>query len=115
MPLIQCPDCGREVSTEALACPGCGRPLKPPAGPTPPVVPVVVQAVRNRGLFIVLGLFLGCFGIHNFYAGYHGRGAVQLLITALFGWLIIGFVITAIWAIIEIITVSVDAKGNPMS
>lgn len=25
MPLIKCPDCGREVSEKAEACPGCGR------------------------------------------------------------------------------------------
>lgn len=27
MPLIQCPDCSREVSDQAPACPGCGRPI----------------------------------------------------------------------------------------
>lgn len=26
MALARCPDCGREISTEALACPGCGKP-----------------------------------------------------------------------------------------
>ncbi len=25
--LVNCPDCGREVSKMALACPACGRPL----------------------------------------------------------------------------------------
>lgn len=28
MPLIQCPDCGKEVSTLAPACPHCGRPVE---------------------------------------------------------------------------------------
>jgi membrane protein YdbS with pleckstrin-like domain len=35
MPVITCPDCGREVSTIAPACPHCGRPspgLSAPAG-----------------------------------------------------------------------------------
>ena len=27
MPLIACPECGREVSTEAAACPACGYPV----------------------------------------------------------------------------------------
>lgn len=27
MPLIQCPDCSREVSDQAPACPSCGRPI----------------------------------------------------------------------------------------
>lgn len=26
MPLTKCPDCGREISSEAPACPGCGKP-----------------------------------------------------------------------------------------
>src|SRR5688500_9160820 len=33
MPVITCPDCGRDVSTLATACPHCGRPS--PAGLTP--------------------------------------------------------------------------------
>lgn len=28
MALIQCPECGTEVSSEAAACPKCGYPLK---------------------------------------------------------------------------------------
>jgi hypothetical protein len=38
MPLINCPACGREISTEAEACPQCGHPNRPstraPSGPT---------------------------------------------------------------------------------
>ena len=34
MPVITCPDCGRDVSTLASACPHCGRPS--PAGFAPP-------------------------------------------------------------------------------
>ena len=30
MPVITCPDCGRDVSTLAAACPHCGRPSSPP-------------------------------------------------------------------------------------
>jgi hypothetical protein len=37
MPLMKCPVCGRDISTEAEACPQCGHPNKPaadaPAGP----------------------------------------------------------------------------------
>jgi uncharacterized membrane protein YvbJ len=31
MPLITCPDCGKEISTAANTCPNCGRPM-PNAG-----------------------------------------------------------------------------------
>ena len=27
MPLMQCPDCGRDVSDTAASCPQCGRPI----------------------------------------------------------------------------------------
>lgn len=37
MPVISCPDCGRDVSTLATACPHCGRPS--PAGTTPITTP----------------------------------------------------------------------------
>jgi TM2 domain-containing membrane protein YozV len=70
---------------------------------------------KSRGVFIILGLFLGCLGIHNFYAGYYGRGAAQLLITIFLGWIYIGFIITGIWAIIELFVVDTDALGTPMN
>src|SRR5262245_58849783 len=124
MALVNCPDCGKQVSTEAIACPGCGRPVKAQGGwsgaPTTVVAsspdrPVVVEAVKSRGVFIILGVLLGCLGIHNFYAGYNGKGAVQLIITLTLGWLIIGLVITALWALVEVCTVTMDAKGNRLS
>src|SRR5437016_6247203 len=38
MPLTQCPDCGKSVSTSAASCPHCGRPISasPIQGVTPP-------------------------------------------------------------------------------
>lgn len=39
MPLVNCPECGRQVSTAAEACPQCGHPMRnraaapAPAGP----------------------------------------------------------------------------------
>ena len=71
----------------------------------------------------LLGIFLGCFGAHNFYLGYTGKAVAQLLITLLS----LGFlaVIPAIWALIEGILIlsaqpgaqpwGVDARGVPLS
>ena len=120
MPLTTCPDCHREVSTEAVACPGCGRPMKAPGGPAPfggrqQDVPIVVRAAKSRGVFIILGILLGLLGIHNFYAGYYGRGAAQLIITLLLGWVVVVVVITGLWVLIELFTVTDDADGNAMS
>lgn len=41
MALTNCPECGHEVSNEAVACPNCGRPL---AAPTPVIKRKVVVA-----------------------------------------------------------------------
>lgn len=41
MALVNCPECGHEVSNEAMACPNCGRPL---AAPTPVIRRKVVVA-----------------------------------------------------------------------
>ena len=71
----------------------------------------------------LLGIFLGCFGAHNFYLGYTGKAVAQLLITLLS----LGFlaVIPAIWALIEGILIlsaqpgaqpwGIDARGVPLS
>jgi len=43
MPVIACPDCGREVSTMAAACPHCGRPNSP-VGYAPVAAPATASA-----------------------------------------------------------------------
>lgn len=79
-----------------------------------PVQPVMVA--KSRVTFVLLGLFFGCLGVHNFYAGYSGKGAAQLIITICLGWVFgVGLLITGIWALIEIIAVSTDAQGVRMS
>lgn len=53
MALVRCPDCGKDVSSEAPACPGCGRPMKsesPSAAVAPPVaVPVAPPPKKTSG------------------------------------------------------------------
>jgi len=109
---------GREVSDKAASCVGCGAPIdatRPPplhAAPVNAALYAQPQPVaRARVAYVLLGLFLGGQGIHNFYAGYHGRAVDQLVITLLLGWLFIGLLITGVWALIEIITVDTDAVG----
>jgi membrane protein YdbS with pleckstrin-like domain len=49
MPVIACPDCGREVSTAAPACPHCGRPS--PAGTSVPPALMGAQTTREETLW----------------------------------------------------------------
>jgi TM2 domain-containing membrane protein YozV len=65
----------------------------------------------------LLGIFLGSFGIHNFYLGYNKRGLVQLLLTVLSCGLF-SFA-TEIWGAVEGILIlcnehPTDAKGIPL-
>ena len=102
---MYCAHCGSQIADDAIVCVHCGRSTGKP-------VPVSVQ--KSRGVYIILGLFFGLLGIHNFYAGYNGRAIAQLLITVFTFWLIAPLVIVGIWVLVEIITVNKDARGNPM-
>ncbi len=66
---------------------------------------------KSRLAYILLAVFLGSLGIHNFYAGYTGRGIAQLLISLLSFSLLSLFV--WIWALVEACTVTKDAKDVP--
>jgi TM2 domain-containing membrane protein YozV len=65
--------------------------------------------------YILLAILVGYFGIHNFVAGYIGRGMAQLLITVFLSWTIIAPIVVWTWAIVEACTVRQDARGRAMS
>jgi TM2 domain-containing membrane protein YozV len=71
--------------------------------------------VRRRRVFIILGLLVGLFGAHNFYAGYFWRGTAQLLVTLFLAPLMVGVLITVVWAVIDLLRVRCDADGKPFT
>ena len=84
-----CPTCGAEVNDNAVICVKCGCKLKDDK-----------PKKFDEIVYILLGVFLGAFGAHNFYIGKNGRALVQLLLTLLsFG--ILSFFVQ-IWAIVEV-------------
>jgi TM2 domain-containing membrane protein YozV len=97
--------------------PGTGV-APPPGGPPPQATYAPPQLAnyyrrpepKTRVLFVLLGIFLGGFGVHNFYAGYIKKGTIQLCMTVL--TFFYGGLITWPWAIIEICTINTDAEGN---
>ena len=73
------------------------------------ITTVPPPAAKNKMTFILLGVFLGALGGHNFYAGYYGKATAQLCLTVLtLGY---GSPMSWLWAVIEICTVNRDNKG----
>ena len=73
----------------------------------------VGQAQKSKIAAGLLGIFLGSLGVHNFYLGNTGKAVAQLLLT-LIGWIIIvGPIISGIWALIEAILILCSNYGSP--
>ena len=53
MALIQCRECNKSVSTEAVACPHCGAPQRPPAPPPLPNQPPREEKIYRDNLVAV--------------------------------------------------------------
>ena len=123
-----CANCGNAVAPGAAVCLSCGA-----------AVGMMPNTGMNTGMAMggvgfkskmaagLLGIFLGAFGVHNFYLGYVGKAVAQLVMSVV-GILLSPFTcfITAlaplgasIWGLIEgimILTGSInkDAHGFPL-
>jgi TM2 domain-containing membrane protein YozV len=64
---------------------------------------------KSRVVFVLLAVFLGAFGVHNFYAGYVKMGVIQVCLT--FFSCFFGAAVSWIWAIVEACTVDRDDDG----
>ena len=69
-------------------------------------------APKTRLAYILLALFLGSLGIHNFYSGHTKHGVIKLALLLACG---VGLIVNPIWSIVEIITVKQDAQGNTLA
>lgn len=108
-----CPNCGSETAPGAAVCLKCGIALTPQAVGDP-------AAQKSKLAAGLLGIFLGGFGVHNFYLGYTQRAVIQLVL-GLLGFLTCGItsIGAAIWGLVEGImiltgSIKVDGKGNPL-
>lgn len=116
-PACFCPQCGSQNAIAFKFCSRCGAELPTSSiilQPAPQQVYVTVSQPRNRGVYIVLGLFFGGLGIHNFYAGRIGPAVAQLLIMVFTFWLILPIFAIGIWVLIELFVVNTDGRGIRM-
>jgi TM2 domain-containing membrane protein YozV len=83
----------------------------PAPTPLPVRLPDPSAPTKSRTTFLLLGVLLGGFGAHSFYAGSTKKGFLQLAITLLtFGF---AGLMVWIWAVIDICTISTDSNGIP--
>ena len=106
-----CSNCGKELNENQDVCLNCGVSIKrnnqPNNNPN----------AKSKIAAGLLGIFLGTFGVHNFYLGYTGKAVAQLLITILSCFTL--SVVSAIWGLIEGImiltgSITTDANGNQL-
>lgn len=79
MALIECPDCGKAVSSAATACPSCGHPIRPVTD-----APIVISAPVQKwspGVAAVLSLVIP--GAGQIYKGQIFNGLFWMLVVVI--------------------------------
>ena len=125
-----CSNCGNTVAPNAAVCLKCGAALGMQGMQGNSAAGIVTGAQKSKIAAGLLGVFLGGFGVHNFYLGYTGKAIAQVLmgglgiLLTLFSCGILGIFILAaigssIWGLIEGImilcgSIKVDGKGVPL-
>ncbi|MBR5513301.1 MAG: TM2 domain-containing protein [Ruminococcus sp.] len=100
-----CGNCGNELTPGAAVCMSCGFAVNNK--------PVAAPGAKSKMAAGLLGIFLGGFGVHNFYLGYTKKAVIQLVLTLLTG-------VAGLWGFIEGILIlcgkyiTTDAQGNEL-
>jgi len=118
-----CVKCGCAVGTGASFCPNCGQATVPGAAACTNCGVALTAAVngesKSKLAAGLLGIFLGVWGVHNFYLGFKGKAVAQLLLGTVGICVGVGPAASSIWGLIEGImilcgNVKNDAKGVPL-
>ena len=99
-----CPNCGQQTLPGANVCTSCGVALVAP----------VVTSQKSKMVAGLLGIFLGGWGVHNFYLGNTSRAVIQLILT------LVTCGAAALWGFIEGILIlcgkiNTDGNGAPLA
>jgi TM2 domain-containing membrane protein YozV/RNA polymerase subunit RPABC4/transcription elongation factor Spt4 len=103
---VYCRNCGKPMSPFDTVCPSCGTPVDS-AGRDYGVnnelngIFCNTPSGKNRGVAALLAIFLGTLGIHFFYIGKIGAGFVNLAISLLGSFIMVGPVVIGILSVIQ--------------
>lgn len=100
-----CYECGNEVRSGATVCLHCGVSTAKKGSR--------IGKAKSKVAAGLFGIFLGTFGVHNFYLGYKTKAIIQLLIVLFTCGA--GAVITSIWGLVEGILIlcgGIDKDGQ---
>ncbi|MCM1046349.1 MAG: TM2 domain-containing protein [Candidatus Gastranaerophilales bacterium] len=106
-----CHNCGKPLAQGSSVCLNCGV----ASGST------TAAGSKSKLAAGLLGIFLGSFGVHNFYLGYTKKAVTQLVLTLVglvLSCIVIGVFLvigTSIWGLVEgimILTGSINIDGN---
>ena len=92
-----------QASQFAQTPPQFGRPMQQA------YIPPVAESDKSRNTFALLGFFLGCLGIHNFYIGKTGNGIATILANFLCSTPLVIFFVG-----IELLTITTDSQNLPL-
>ena len=92
---MYCKHCGKEIEDNSLFCKYCGGNLGENVT-VKEVQYIAIQQPKSQFVAIILCIFLGELGIHDFYMGKNGCGMTKLLILILLGWIVVGFIINGL-------------------
>ncbi len=119
--ISECPACKQNftITQESSAEPPPMPPLPeipdvPPVPKTENNMPHTEYSNKTRIAYLLLGIFLGAWGIHDFYAGYTQRGIIKVIIAVL-GCCLWGGTVSWIWAIVDVCTIREDVNGRPFA
>lgn len=97
-----CPVCGEATNPDAVICVKCGASLETQAN--------TAAGAKSKLVAGLLGIFLGAYGIHNFYLGFTKKAVIQIVVS------LVTCGVGGLWGFIEGIMIlcgkiTTDAQG----
>lgn len=118
-----CEKCGAQLAEGANNCSNCGAPVGGQVHQNSNPINSNGGEQKSKLVAGLLGIFLGGWGVHNFYLGYTRNAVIQLCLSlatiVTCGILFPCAMGASIWALVEAIfiltgKIAVDGKGNPL-